>query len=133
MTRINAGIPVTTLCDQHLLAEAREIKRIPNCIISGRYNLIGQPKKFTLGTGHVKFFYDKQLYLFNRYQELYSECLKRGFKVTDFSNAWNGIPSNLLNDYIPSDADRLIIMDRINERLDGMKKITYTKHLEIKN
>jgi hypothetical protein len=38
MTRINL-IPVNELTDQHLLAEHREIKRIPNVILSGRYNL----------------------------------------------------------------------------------------------
>lgn len=47
MTRINAGIRLT---DKHLLAEAREIKRVPNCIKNGRYSMVGQPDKFTLGT-----------------------------------------------------------------------------------
>ncbi len=128
MTRINCGIPVSDLCDQHLLAEAREIKRIPNCINSGRYNLKGQPERFTLGTGHVKFFYDKQKYLLCRYKELYEECVKRGFKVTNFSAAWTGIPRVLLNDYSPTERDRLIVMERIDERLATMKKITYTKY-----
>jgi hypothetical protein len=32
MTRINTGIPPKELTDKHLLAEHREIKRIPNCI-----------------------------------------------------------------------------------------------------
>ena len=31
MTRINCGIPPEELSDKHLLAEHREIKRIPNC------------------------------------------------------------------------------------------------------
>ena len=29
MTRINSGIPVKSLTDEHLLAEHREIKRLP--------------------------------------------------------------------------------------------------------
>ena len=58
MTRINAGIPVETLHDKHLIAEHREIKRIPNCIAKGRYSLKDKPSKFVLGTGHVKFFYE---------------------------------------------------------------------------
>ena len=44
MTRINAGIKVENLSDQHLLAEHREIKRIP------RTNFKSKPSsKFTLG------------------------------------------------------------------------------------
>ena len=53
MTRINCGIPVEELTNKHLIAEHREIKRLPNCVVKGRYNLKGQPKLFTLGTGHV--------------------------------------------------------------------------------
>lgn len=38
MTRINI-VPVEKLYDQHLLAEHREIKRIPNVIKQGKYSL----------------------------------------------------------------------------------------------
>ena len=117
MTRINVGIPPAELADKHLLAEAREIKRVPNCINSGRYSMVGQPNEFTLGTGHVKFFYDKLLYLKNRYDTIYQECVKRGFNVTYFGGAWNGVPDELMNDYEPTDRDREIIRERINERL----------------
>lgn len=57
MTRINVGVDPSELNTKMLIAEHREIKRIPNVIKSGRYSLTNQPKKFTLGTGHVKFFY----------------------------------------------------------------------------
>ena len=70
MTRINVGIRASVLTDKHLMAEHREIKRIPNCIAKGRFNMKGQPDLFTLGTGHVKFFYDKCGYLLKRYEEL---------------------------------------------------------------
>lgn len=121
MTRINCGIPVGELNDKHLLAEHREIKRIPNCVSSGRFNLKGQPLEFTLGKGHVKFFYDKCLYLKNRYQELYAECLRRGFNVTYYGRAWDNVPTQFLNDYSPTDQDRVIVRARIRERLSGMK------------
>ena len=75
MTRINSGIPSAELLDMHLLAEHREIKRIPNCIKKGRYCLTGIPSKFKMGTGHVKFFYDKLKYLHERYIELHRDCL----------------------------------------------------------
>ena len=61
MTRINIGVSPNELIGKHLLAEHREIKRIPNCIKKGRYKMIGIPDKFKLGTGHVKFFYNKLL------------------------------------------------------------------------
>lgn len=117
MTRINCGIPVKELTDKHLLAEHREIKRIPNLIRQGKYNLDGQPKFFTLGKGHVKFFYDKLNYLLKRYEEIHKECIFRGFNVTNYSNAWHGLPSHMMNDYEPTDNDKLIVRTRIREKL----------------
>ena len=72
MTRINAGIPPAQLTGKHLIAEHREIKRIPNAIAKGRYNLKTAPKEFTLGTGHVSFFYTRLGYLKQRYIDLYN-------------------------------------------------------------
>ena len=118
MTRINVGILPSELNSKHLIAEHREIKRIPNVIKSGRYNLSGQPKKFTLGTGHVKFLYDKLLYLKNRYEKLYAECIKRGFNVQYYGDAWIGVPPEFMNDYVPTKNDRLILQQRIKEKLN---------------
>lgn len=121
MTRINCGIKPYELCDKHLLAESREIKRIPNVVSKGKYNINKIPKEFKLGEGHVSFFYDKLLYLKNRYEEIYLECKDRGFNVTYFGNAWDKIPNKLMNDYKPSEKDRQIVLERINERLKTMK------------
>lgn len=120
MTRINCGIPVAELHDKHLMAEHREIKRIPNCIRKGRYSMKGQPEKFTLGTGHVKFFYDKLGYLEARYVKLYEECKRRGFNVTAYHEAFDNLPQELCNDYTPTDTDREIVRERIGERLKNM-------------
>lgn len=79
----------------------------------------GQPELFTLGTGHVKFFYDKCGYLLRRYRELYEECKRRGFNVTNYIGAWDGIPSDMMKDYSPTQRDIDIITERINERLNG--------------
>jgi len=117
MTRINCGIPPAELIDKHLIAEHREIKRIPNCISKGRYSMNGQPDKFTLGTGHVKFFYDKLLYLRKRYEKIYNECKSRGFNVTYYGDAWEDIPEELMGDYEPNNEDRRIIRERIAERI----------------
>ena len=122
MTRINVGVDPKELCREHLLAECREIKRIPNAIRSGKAKLSGIPDKFTLGKGHVKFFYNKLLYLKNRYESLYAEAISRGYDMTYFGGAWDGVNKSLMNDYVPTERDRLIVMERINERLLGMKK-----------
>ena len=116
MTRINVGILPKELSNKHLIAEHREIKRIPNCITKGKYNMNGQPDKFKLGTGHVKFFYDKLSYLKDRYEMLYTECVRRGFNVHNYIGAWDNIPKELMGDYQPTEEDRKIIQQRIKER-----------------
>lgn len=121
MTRINVAVKPAELVDRHLLAEHRELKRIPNKIRKGNYNLEGIPEQFTLGKGHVKFFYDKMFYLHKRYEALYDECVKRGFNVTYFGESFREIPKALWNDYIETDRDRQIILERISERLKTMK------------
>ena len=118
MTRINVGVKPSELTGKHLLAEHREIKRIPNCIKKGRYKMTGIPNKFKLGTGHVKFFYNKLLFLKNRYIKIYNECKKRKYNVTNYINCWNDLPAELMNDYTPISADRKIILQRINEKLN---------------
>lgn len=117
MTRINVGIPPKELTKKHLIAEHREIKRLPNCVSKGKYNLKGQPKEFTLGTGHVKFFYTRLGYLRQRYEELYQECVERGINVQYYGNAWDNVPEHLMGNYIPTEEDKRIIRERIAERL----------------
>ena len=78
---------------------------------------------FTLGKGHVAFFYDKLLYLKNRYEEIYQECLSRGFNMTYYGSVWNEVPSQFMNDYTPTERDEQIIRQRIQEKLDK----TWTK------
>lgn len=118
MTRINCGIPPVELTNQHLIAETREIKRIPNCVGKGKFSLEGQPLEFRLGTGHVKFFYTRLGYLKRRYEELYRECLRRGFNVQYYGGAWDNVPASLMGDYEPTDSDREIIRERIVQRLN---------------
>ncbi len=118
MTRINVGIRPIELENKHLIAEAREIKRIPNCVAKGRYNLNNVPVQFTLGKGHVSFFYNKLGYLKRRYEELYAECLRRKINVQYYGNSWDNVPKELMNDYIPQERDRQIILQRIRERLN---------------
>ena len=93
MTRINSEIPVKCLTDDHLLAEHREIKRLPYCfrksIVSGSIDKI--TGKFTLCKDHVLFFLDKMYFVLGRYSEIYYELIHRGFDVQDYSDNWKGI------------------------------------------
>lgn len=133
MTRINL-VPPSELCDQHLLAEHRELTRIPNTVyrrsLADTLDLTGQADRvYTVrtnrhpegGRGHVKFFYDKMQFLFNRYMELTRHCGRRGFSVR---NWWSPeiLPylseSNigLCNDYEPTEEAILLNIERIIER-----------------
>lgn len=116
MTRINVGIDPRELPSKLLLAEHRELKRIPNTISSGKAIVQNIPTSFTLGTGHVKFFYNKVKYLQRRYRALYEECLNRDFLVTNYSSAFDEVPTNLMNDYIPEERDRELLIERIESK-----------------
>ena len=121
MTRINAGFPVKQLSNKHLIAEHREIKRVPN-VVKKKQEIGAIPESFRLGTGHVRFFYDKLEYLRLRYEEIYAECLERKFNVTYFGNAWDDVQPHLMNDWIPTDEAKQLIIDRIEERSTKTKK-----------
>lgn len=123
MTRINCGILPTELTKKHLIAEHREIKRIPNCVSKGRFSLKNQPPNFKLGIGHVKFFYNKLGYLKKRYEELYTECVKRNINVQYYGNSWNNISIDMMNDYCPTDYDRELVRKRILENLTNAKSV----------
>ena len=124
MTRINL-VPPEELCDQHLLAELRELPRIPNAVLKGRYSLEGMPKEYTLGKGHVKFFYNKLSFLMVRYDCLMREACMRGFNIsyrfpmasvlTDYSI------TGLVNTYFPTPEALALNRARIAERLEAMK------------
>lgn len=117
MTRINVGIPPQELTNKHLIAEHRELKRIPNVVAKGKCNLNNIPTQFTLGKGHVSFFYNKLGYLKERYVALYNECITRGFNVQNYLVSWDGVPHSLMNGYTPTENDVRIIRERIAERL----------------
>ena len=124
MTRINSAIPVKNLTDEHLLAEHREIKRLPwcmdNAIETGSiYNI---PDKFTLGKGHVLFFLDKQRFICSRYIAIREELIKRGFKVTNFVCNWAGIEPIYYKDYTPTSEERNLLIERITERIMNSPK-----------
>lgn len=129
MTRINLIDP-SLLADQHLFAEFREIKMIPKALGRSLRSLVHQeqgrflakiPPTFTLNAGHVCFFYDKGLYLSNRYAAIRMELFRRGIKYNvesplDPDNIYRDNPS-LNNDWIPSRIDYDLIIGRLAERI----------------
>ena len=121
MTRINSAMICKCLVDEHTLAEHREIKRMPSYYRKSIGKDVKIPPKFTLGTGHIKFFNNKQGFLKKRYEYLYKECLNRGFNVTYYGNNWDDIDDD--GDYMPTIEEWSLLKDRIKERLmDSPKK-----------
>lgn len=123
MTRINASIKVEELSNSMLFSEYREAKRIPNTIKSGKAVIKDIPKQFKLEKNHVKFFYDKILYLKRRSDALYIECLKRGINAPDYSDCYKDIPSHLFNDWVETKESRELLKERINKRLTESKQV----------
>ena len=118
MTRINL-VPPSELCDQHLLAEFRELTRIPNNINNDKVDLtIPIPKEYCLGTGHVRFFYNKLEFLRARYIALFEECLKRGFNVKYIWPYYLYLTHpELFNNYIPTPEATKLNRDRLAARM----------------
>ncbi|MCW9699252.1 MULTISPECIES: pyrimidine dimer DNA glycosylase/endonuclease V [unclassified Avibacterium] len=129
MTRINV-VPPQELCDQHLLAEHRELTRIPNAVAKGKYNLTGQPADYKLGEGHVRFFFNKLAFLKKRYDLLHQECQARGFNVQYFWSADLPLDPSLWQDYQPTEQALKINRERIQLRMPKVPRFTSVKNVE---
>jgi len=125
MTRINV-VAVQDLTTKHLVAEYREITRLPNNLKKSltrktkEFKLSEIPSKYTLGAGHVKFFYDKMLFLEKRFKDLVNEMIRRGYNP-NYRDHTIFVPNNLsfYNDYIPTIEDININKVRISDRLSN--------------
>lgn len=124
MTRINVVSPAE-LCDQHLLAEHRELTRIPNDIVKRHGDVpLSSETAYLLGAGHVTFFRNKLKFLKERYDALHQECLARGFnvvykwpdKASEYETLWQ--------DYVVTDSDVLLNQKRIQERMPKNPRFT---------
>lgn len=117
MTRINVGVEPRELPDRLLMAETQEILRIPRMVRqmvrTKRRRVVVMPTRFRLGAGHVTFFFRRLGYLRTRYIKLLAECGRRGFKVHDQSEEFDGLPASVMGDYRECPHDRQIIVDRI--------------------
>lgn len=124
MTRINSNLDPKLLKRMHLVAELREITMVPAALRRSLRTrkkddiLNGIPKKFTLNKGHVSFFYDKQLFLANRFVRLCEEMERRGYNP-DWSRETNfvGFDKEFQNTWESTLEDDAIVIERINFRI----------------
>lgn len=100
MTRINL-VPPAELEDKHLLAEYRELPRV--FALAAAWDRRGRdtpvPPAYTLGKGHVAFFYDKLGFLRQRYALLVEEMRDRGFTVNYPEPLVPALPRDLFRPY----------------------------------
>ena len=117
MTRINC-VPPKELTRQHLIAEYREMLRLPNNVRRwlGSKKPAQIPPTYRMGKGHVTFFYDKLIYLENRHREIRQEMVSRGYSI-NFELDTKNLPEHLYNDWQPTDEAIVINRQRIEERL----------------
>ena len=122
MTRINC-VPPEELTRQHLLAEYRELPRVfgQAAKAAGRGEQPDDPRNptvYTLGRGHVRFFYGRLRYLAVRHDQLRLEMRRRGYK-TNLPRMWGTVdlPTAWWQDWTPTEADMALNRARIAERL----------------
>ena len=124
MTRINANVNPRDLTRVHLIAELREITMVPAALKRSLRTkspddvLKSIPKKFTMGAGHVKFFYDKIWFLQKRFNALCDEMESRGYTPDrDRSIAFKYWNSMWYNDWKANMDDNALVMERIKLRI----------------
>ena len=124
MTRINC-VPPSELHDKHLLAEYRELPRVFKLAYAAY--LRGEdpathPQEYTLGKGHVKFFYTRLWWVAVRFQELCDEMLYRGFKPQYQSVPTHGrMPQSWHRGWKPTPEALAINRQRVAERKPGIR------------
>lgn len=122
MTRINVVDP-KELSRQHLVAEYREITRLPGNLTAWLNRKTKAPDfseiptEYKLGTGHVKHFFDKMLFLQKRFEAIIQEMESRGYKPKfKDSSIFANCDKKFYNDYVPTEEAIRINRERIKER-----------------
>lgn len=135
MTRINVYRP-QFLSNSHLLAEYRELPRIPNRVAGGKpYPSI--PNSYRMGKGHESFFGDKIDYLHSRHLQILAEMQRRSLlypnrfsgeyviNIDDTCREVQRERPDLYNWWTPCTTDMLINLERVIERMLGSGKLDY--------
>ena len=105
----------------------RELTRIPNAVAKGKFSLKGQPSDYKLGEGHVRFFFNKLMFLKKRYDLLHEECLARGFQVQYFWSTELPEQADLWLDYQPTENALKLNRERIALRMPAKARFTPRK------
>jgi len=104
----------------HLTAEKHEITRVFGLARKAQYEMHKkkQPAAYTLGTGHVLYFYDKLKFIAKRYDSLCTEMKKRGYNCNQIpeQELLAGIGKHMQWDYVPTAEAIAINKQRIKER-----------------
>lgn len=118
MTRINC-VPPGELCGKHLVAEYRELPRVfalVRAAIARRERPV-RADCYTLGKGHVRFFYTRLAWLTRRQAALIAEMRRRGYSPSFGAPPLDGFPPEWCGDWVP-DAEALRInRERIAARM----------------
>lgn len=127
MTRINL-VPVRELSSKHLVAEYRELPRVFGLIEKWQARNcppVGVPS-YTMGKGHVKFFYDKASWLVYRFDDLVHEMQRRGMEPQYLTQLHRltaiGRKGQLPGYWVPGPQEVEISRQRILEKLELTKK-----------
>ena len=121
MTRINLIDP-RELTDQHLRAEYRELPRAFPLATAALLRHRGDPRRvpgpvrYTMGTGHVAFFYTRTDYLSARQLAIIIEMQRRGYSPTH-TTAPPPVAGYPLSGWQPDAADIAVSLARLRERL----------------
>ena len=121
MTRINV-VPVSELSRQHLIAEYREITRLPKNLKkslnrkSKPFSVSEIPPEYVLGKGHVKFFYDKFLFLKKRYAQILERMDEKEYTTNFRDLSIFDVGPEYMGDYIPTEEALALNRKRIEER-----------------
>lgn len=118
MTRINLIEP-RRLHQKHLVAEYREITRVYALASAWhqRGRDTGIPPHYTMGKGHVTFFYDKLGFIRDRYVQLVEEMRRRGYTVNYPQPPEVGLPQDLFNGYVPTEEALKANLQRLAESI----------------
>jgi hypothetical protein len=124
MTRINVVAP-GALHRLHLVAEYRELPRVFGLVRAAQAKgltpaTIKAPGAYTLGAGHVKFFYDKLGWLATRHAALVEEMIVRGMRPTfteDLLRQNSDLHRHWCGSWHPTEAAAEENLARINDRL----------------
>lgn len=127
MTRINC-VPVEELSRQHLIAEYRELPRVfALAKKAAERGAFSQPAQYTMGTGHVTFFYTRLGYLARRHAQLVAEMLRRGYKPAytgSLREAHPDMPTELWGEWNPTQEALATNRERILQRNQQSENIT---------